>query len=141
MDEDVQLVRRLMNAFNRRDVQDLLGCVDTDVQFFAPQTASSVGREMMYSGHEGLRQYFADVEKVWNTLQVTPEEFHSADGHVVAIGRVAGELNGERVESEAAWAWKLRDGKAVWGRVYEKPADALMDTGFTQRPSPPVERN
>jgi ketosteroid isomerase-like protein len=72
MDEKVKVVQRLLDAFNRRDLQDLLAVMDPAVQFFAPQTVSSVGRETVYSGYEGFRQYFDDVKSVWGSLQVAP---------------------------------------------------------------------
>ena len=49
---------------------------------------------------------------------------------MVALGTIVGERDGEQVDDEVAWAWKLRDGKVVWGRVYLTPAEALEDTGI-----------
>jgi ketosteroid isomerase-like protein len=126
----VQVVRRLMAAFNQRDVEDLLELVDQHVEFFAPQTALSVDRNSSYQGHEGIRQYFDDVDGVWTALEVIPKEFRSADLHVVVLGTVTGERDGESVNGEVAWAWKLRDGRVVWGRVYQDPGEALQDAGI-----------
>jgi ketosteroid isomerase-like protein len=84
----------------------------------------------MYRGHDGMRQYFDDVQKVWKKLRVDPREFRAIADRVVAVGRVSGDRDGNRVDSQAAWAWKLRDGKVVWGRVYENPAGAFVDAGF-----------
>jgi ketosteroid isomerase-like protein len=78
-----------------------------------------------------MRQYFDDVDGVWATLQVTAKEFRSKESHVVALGSIAGERNGEAVDAEVAWAWKLRDGVVVWGRVYQEPGEALEDAGIS----------
>src|SRR4029453_14384480 len=40
----VQVVRGLMDAFNRRDLEEFLTFMHPAVEFFAPQTASAVGR-------------------------------------------------------------------------------------------------
>jgi ketosteroid isomerase-like protein len=52
---------------------------------------------------------------------------------VVAVGRVTGERDGEHLDSPAAWALKLRNGKVVWARVYEDPEEALKDAGIAER--------
>jgi ketosteroid isomerase-like protein len=132
--ENVKIVRSVIDAFNRRDLAEFLTFMAPAVEFFAPRTASAVGRVTSYSGHEGLRQYFADVETTWGpTLQLHPQEFHPEEDHVVAVGTVTGERNGEHLDTEAAWALKLRDGKVVWGRAYEIPATAFEDLGVSKR--------
>jgi ketosteroid isomerase-like protein len=132
--ENVKVVRGLMDAFNRRDLEEFLTFMAPAVEFFAPRTASAVGRGTSYSGHEGLRQFFVDVTSVWGeSLQLHPQEFHPEGDHVVAVGTVTGERDGEHLDTEAAWAWKLRNGKIVWGRSYEIPATAFEDVGRLQQ--------
>jgi ketosteroid isomerase-like protein len=129
-DGNVQAVRCLLTAFNERDIDAVLELMDEDVEFYAPQTALSVDRNSTYQGHEGIRQYFEDVGAVWVDLQLVPMDFRSADPHVVALGTIVGERDGGVLRSEIAWAWKLRNGKIVWGRVYAEPAEALQDAGI-----------
>jgi ketosteroid isomerase-like protein len=128
--DNVEVVRRLMTAFNERDLDETLALMDANVEFFAPQTALSVARPATYHGHEGIRQYFDDVAAVWSNLEVIPQDFRRGEAHVVAVGRIAGERSGERIDDEVAWAWKLRDGRVVWGRVYQEPREALTDVGI-----------
>ena len=124
--ENVRIVWLVMDAINRRDVDELLNFMAPTVEFVAPQTASAIKRGMTYTGHSGLRDFFADVDRVYGrSLQLDAQELHPEGDHVVAVGTVTGERDGERIETEAAWAWKLRDGKVVWGRAYEIPAIAL----------------
>ena len=129
-DENVQVVRNLMTAFNLRDLDDLLDLMDPEVEFFAPQTALSVERHASYHGHDGIRQYFEDVGTVWSRLHVIPQQFRSNASHVVALGTIVGERDEGHVDDDVAWAWKLRDGKIVWGRVYQDPGEALADAGI-----------
>jgi ketosteroid isomerase-like protein len=119
-----------MTAFNRRDLEEVLALMDPDVEFFAPGTAMSVERHASYQGHGGMRQYFDDLREVWDSLEVVPQEFRSSDPHVVALGTIAGQRNGERFDDHVAWAWKLRDEKIIWGRVYQQPHEALEDAGI-----------
>jgi ketosteroid isomerase-like protein len=121
-----------MEAFNRRDLEAFLTLTDPAMEFYAPQTAASVGRNFVYRGHEGMTQFFRDVEDVWENLELSPQEFHSSNQHVVVVGTVAGERQSGHLDTRAGWAWKLRDGKAVWGRAYETPEDAFRDVGITE---------
>jgi ketosteroid isomerase-like protein len=130
VDGNVEIVSRVMDAFNRRDLEAMLALLDADVYFYPPNTASAVGRTMMYHGHDGMRHYFDDVRKVWTSLQLLPRSFYSEGECVVAVGTISGERDGQQVESPAAWAWKLRNGKAAWGRVYESADDAFNDAGM-----------
>jgi ketosteroid isomerase-like protein len=130
--ENVEIVRGVMDAFNKRDLETLLPYLDPTVQFFAPQTAAAVGRKNLYRGHEGIRQYFEDVASVWESLQIVPQDFRFTKDCVVAIGRAIGERSGEKMDMEVAWALKLQNGKVLWGRAYEKLEEALADAGIPQ---------
>jgi ketosteroid isomerase-like protein len=123
-----------MTAFNGRDVNAVLELMDPAIEFYAPLTAQAVHRVTPYNGHDGIRQYFDDVSSVWHRLEVNPREFRFRKEHVVALGTVVGEREGEKVDAEVAWAWKLRRGKIVWGRVYQTPDEALEDAGIADAP-------
>jgi ketosteroid isomerase-like protein len=127
--ENVEIVRRVMNAFNERDITTFLADMAPTVQFFAPETAAAAGRKSLYRGHDGVRQFFRDVENVWDSLQVRAQDFRLTDDCVVAIGRATGERSGEKLDEPVTWAWRLQDGKVLWGRAYEKLEDALQDVG------------
>ena len=70
--ENEELVRGVMAAFNRRDLEELLELVDPGIEFYAPLTARSVGRQSSYQGHDGIRQYFDDVGAVWSRARGDP---------------------------------------------------------------------
>jgi ketosteroid isomerase-like protein len=124
----VDKVKEAFEAFNNADQDAVLRLFSSEVEFFAPATASALGRSSTYSGHGGMRLYFEDVARVWSELTLVPETFRELGDHVVVAGAVRGRrLDGAAIEEQAAWAWKFRDGKIVWGRVYGDVADALGD--------------
>jgi ketosteroid isomerase-like protein len=133
MANNVEVVRQLLSAFNRRDLEGTLELMDAGVEFYAPQTALAVGRDVPYQGHEGVRRYLGDVNQVFEELTVVPEEFRANGEEVVALGAVTGKRDGEVLDDRVAWAWRLRGGKIVWGRVYQDPAQALEDVGIVER--------
>jgi ketosteroid isomerase-like protein len=126
----VELVRRAFEAFTARDVEALLAVADPDVEFLAP-TGSIAGHGTPYRGHDGLREYFEDVSRIWEELEVIPHEFREVGDQVVALGRVYGRgLDGLLVDSPTGWVWTVENGKIVAGRVYTNRQEALDAVGL-----------
>lgn len=118
------LVGRLFHAFNQRDAETIVALCSEEMEFVAV-TAEEVGREAPYSGSEGLREYLADVERVWEELLITPSRVEERDDRMLVIGRVyvrSREL-GIR-DMPVAWIWRLRDGQFVRGEVFTDPEEA-----------------
>ena len=113
--DDVDVVRAVYAAFARRDVEAALEHLDDDVEFVPAGTASLVGRAAPYTGHDGVREYFADAARVWADLTLHADDFRASVGGVVVFGRIEGvvALTGERFQASAVWVWRVRDGKAT----------------------------
>jgi ketosteroid isomerase-like protein len=129
-EESIDLVRRAFAAFSERDLDAVLEVVGADVEFFPP-TASIAGHDTPYRGHEGLRQYFEDVARIWEVLEVVPHEYREVGDQVVALGRVYGRgLDGLLVDSPTGWIWTVDGGKIVAGRVFTSRQEALDAAGL-----------
>jgi ketosteroid isomerase-like protein len=123
-DSEQAVVRALFDAFARRDVDAALELFDPEGEFWPEGTAEHVHRTAPYRGHDGLRQYFADVAAVWDELRVEPTDFRTAGAGVVAFGTAHGLVGGERLEQPVIWVFKLREGRVVFGRVVGTAAEA-----------------
>jgi ketosteroid isomerase-like protein len=135
--ESIELVRRAFTAFRNRDVEAVLEIVDPGVEFFPP-TASIAGHQAPYRGHDGLRQYFQDVARIWEVLEVIPYEYREVGDQVIALGRVYGRgLDGLLVDSPTGWIWKVEGGKIVAGRVYTSRQEALDAAGLGRQGAGP----
>jgi ketosteroid isomerase-like protein len=112
---EVATVRAIYDAFARRDVDAALSLVADDFELSAAGTARASGRSEPYRGADGVREYLADAERVWEEFSVQAEDIRAVAGSVVVFGRVLGVLAGtsEVVARRMLWTWKLRDGKAV----------------------------
>jgi ketosteroid isomerase-like protein len=129
-EEKSDMVRRVFEAFTERDVDAVLELADPDVEFYAP-TGSIAGHDEPYRGHDGMRQYFEDVARIWEELEVIPHEYRELDDTVVALGRVYGRgLDGLLVDSPTGWIWKLRNGKIYECRVYTSRQETLDAAGL-----------
>jgi ketosteroid isomerase-like protein len=131
-DTNVEVVRRMLDAFDRREIEVFLASLDPDVSFFAPTAVYAGHGDQLYRGHDGIHAYFHDVARTWDELRIHPGEFLEGDDECVAVtGKVDGRLkNGEAIRTPAGWAFRLRDGKVVWARVYTDPDEALADVGL-----------
>jgi ketosteroid isomerase-like protein len=119
------LIERLFSAFNRRDADSIVALCSQDMELLAV-TGEEIGREAPYRGREGLRDYLADVARVWEELLITPSTVESRGERLLVCGRVylrSREL-GIR-DMPAAWIWRVRDGLFVRGEVFADPAQAV----------------
>lgn len=131
-DDNVDLIRSVFDAFERRDVEGVLELMDPDVEFFAP-TATLAHEGRSYRGHEGIRTYFADVERLWEELRVSPGEYRAEGDRVLVLGRIhARGAIGYLADAPVGWLWQLANGRIVHGHVYTNPDDAVRAAGFGQ---------
>lgn len=126
MDEDYEaLVEGLFNAFNQRDTDSIVALCSPSMEFRAV-TGEETGREAPYTGREGLREYLADVERIWEELLITPSTVDRRGERLLVCGRVyvrSREL-GIR-DMPAAWIWQVRGGLFVRGDVFADPTRAI----------------
>jgi uncharacterized protein (TIGR02246 family) len=125
---DVELVRRVFDAINRRDVQDVLDAYHPDADM-STLTSELVHGEP-YRGHEGIREYFSSFADVWEELHLHPEEIRDLGDRILVSGRWTsrGKGSGADVESPAAWIFAVRDGRIVFSRAYRNAEEALGDS-------------
>ncbi|HEX3324055.1 MAG TPA: SpoIIE family protein phosphatase [Solirubrobacterales bacterium] len=119
------LVGRLFHAFNQRDLVAIVALCAPEMEFIAV-TGQEAGHDAPYRGPEGLREYLADVERVWEALLITPGTVERQGDRLLVCGRVyvrSREL-GIR-DMPVAWIWQVGDGFFVRGEVFTDPAEAV----------------
>jgi ketosteroid isomerase-like protein len=115
--DDVEIVRAVYDAFARRDLEGALAHIAPACELHLEGTARAIGRTEPYVGHDGMREYFADVARVWEELTLHAEDIRVVPGSVVVIGHVSGIRDGQRMRRAAVWTWRLNDGKATYIRA------------------------
>jgi ketosteroid isomerase-like protein len=127
--ENVRIVRRLVEAFNDRDIDSMLPDMQPDAELH-PLRAQLEGKA--YRGHDGLREMLADFDQDWEFVHLDAEEFRDADDAVVVLGRLhaRGRTSGVDLDVPMGFVWKLREGKAAHVRTFSEPADALRAAGL-----------
>jgi ketosteroid isomerase-like protein len=115
--QDVDVVRALYRAFAERDLEAALPLMAPDVELHADGTARAAGRSGPYRGHDGIRAYFEDVQRVWDQIALFADDFRVVPGFVVVMGHVEFTRDGEPAQRAVVWTWRLRDGLATYMRV------------------------
>jgi hypothetical protein len=103
MSENVEIVRRLIEAWNRNE-QERVVPVERVVPFLDPGVIFDATRRIInpktYAGIEGIRAMLAERDEVWGEFRMEPDEFVDAGDRVVVIGRWVGK--GQRGRSQPA---------------------------------------
>src|SRR3954469_672738 len=127
---NVEVVRRLFDAFARRAVDEFVDLVDPGILFEPAPTFARPYRS--YMGHSGVRQYFADVAETWERLEVNVQDYRYAGSYVLAFGRIYAAGGGSVADDPASFVWRLEGGKVVWGKVFRRRGEALDVVGLSE---------
>ena len=136
---NVEVVRGIYEAFNRRDIDGILNGMDPDIEIEETQDLAYAARLLRvlgprfvvlsgaYRGCEEVRKLFEAVWVISDWFQANPEEFIEDDDWVVVPLRLRarGRDSGEEGEAITAHAWTMRNGKATKLQVYAEPEQAL----------------
>ena len=123
----IAIVRRIYDAFARRDIEAVLAETADDVELVPSGTAALLGRTDAYRGHEGVRQYFDDAGKLWDDLRISANDFRATGNGVIVFGEVEGTANGERIRRQVVWVWQVGGGKATSMRVSDVGAPTPVE--------------
>jgi len=115
--DEAAVVRAINEAFARRDLEGVLRCVSPDCELDFRGTSRLTGRTRPYLGHEGVREYFADVARVWEELVLHTDDVRVIPGSVIVIGHVTGRYDGRELRRSSVWTWRVKDGLAVSVKV------------------------
>jgi ketosteroid isomerase-like protein len=127
--ENVEIVRRAVDAFNARDTKRLLSMCDPAIEF------RSAVEQKTYRGLDELVRYREGVAAVMEDFHIEDSRFLDAGGDRVVqlyrlVGRGAG--SGVPVSSEVGALWQLRNGKLLKGEVYLDQRQALEAAGLRE---------
>ena len=85
----------------------------------------------VYDGHEGIRQFVAEVHEAWETFTWEPEELLESGDLVLALIRSTGRGRGSGLELDrhAAMLWTVPAERAVSLRFFRDRAEARRAAG------------
>ncbi len=133
-EENVEVVRRAISAYNRRDIDGFLKQFDPAVEWRALTQVMFGGEAAVYRGHEGIRKFMRDVDDAFAEAQVEYLDARDLGQRIVVIGhlRARGKASGAETESPLAWVIEFKNGKVTRMWDYLDPAEALEAVGLRE---------
>ena len=132
--ENVEIVRRMAEALNHRDVAGIVEEVNPEVEWHPAIQALVGGNATVYRGPGGVREMMRDFYDTFADLQLEVLETRESGDRVVLIGhlRVRGKVSGVDAESPVAYLVSFRNGKVIRVRTYLDPSEALKAVGLRE---------
>lgn len=112
MQPGIDLVRGIIEALNRGDVEGMLARMHPDFEW-RPLEASPVAR--VYRGRKQVRSYVEDWLSTFAGLRLDLEDPTEVADHVVAVvhGHARGRASGLQLDTRFCQVWTVRCGAAV----------------------------
>src|SRR4051794_7741716 len=112
--ENVEIVRRLIQAFNDRDDQAVTSLLDDEAEFESLTLQT-------YKGKAGLLEYRRNLDEAWSERRLEADRCRpGAPERGAPLQRVGGRRRGSdlAVSQDIAIIWTLRDGRVVRGKAF-----------------------
>ena len=139
---NVELARSALRAFEQRDMNMIEELCTPGIEF---DWSRRLLDPTMTRGYDGIRQFFEEVDGIFDDIVFEEEEILEFGDEVLVIstGRFRGRTSGVDVTAHGAILWTIRDDKLVRFRFYQTKEDALEDLAsedaqISAEPSPPA---
>jgi ketosteroid isomerase-like protein len=127
--ENIETMRRALEAFNRHDVEVLTVLSSPDVELVTLRAAME---GTSYRGPDAFPNAFRDFDESWEDLHYDLEEFREGSDSVLALGTLRGRGRGSGVQVEMSLAYLVHfeHGLIRSFRTYSDRAEALEAAGL-----------
>jgi ketosteroid isomerase-like protein len=129
--ENVEIVRRVIESFTERDLDAALRDNDPEIEVdWSRSTGVEAG---VYHGYQAVRAFWSTFIDTFDPIIVTVDEFIEHGEYVVVPNRARfWGRDGIEVEAHSAWVVTLRDGRIVRWQLYQHRDDALKAVGLEE---------
>ena len=129
--ENVEIVKRVLDAFNRRDFVVASELTTGDYEFLSPMFDS---QGSSIKGRESVAAYHRETFDTWEEYRLVADEYRDLGDSVLVLGCVEGRGKGSGVPVTAPWAaiYELRDGRLFRARPFLDHDEALRAADLTE---------
>jgi ketosteroid isomerase-like protein len=129
--ENVEIVRAALAAWNRRDWDEALKDAAPDVEV---DSSSNTGDwRGVHRGPDEVKRLWEKFMEPWESVRIEIDEIIDAGEHVVTrqTGRFVGR-DGIQVETHTGWCWTFRDGTLTRVVASNELDEALEAAGLSE---------
>jgi ketosteroid isomerase-like protein len=129
--ENVEVVRRWIEAYNRRDMDGLIEVIETDFEF----RSIFVSVESVFRAPDGFpRAYFTTLDEAYASFVVSPSDLMDAGAAVLMVATAdwEGQASGAEGKTPIFTAFWVRSGKVSRAETYTDRAQALEAVGLRE---------
>jgi ketosteroid isomerase-like protein len=123
--DNVEIVRRSTEAYNRRDLDGI-------VEHWAPDAvldwSNSRGPEAgVYRGHDEIRAFTQEFQAAWDDVRLELDDPIEVEDDLLVVGNVTylRGRDGIEIEARSAWVLRFRDGRQTSLTLYQTKQEAL----------------
>ena len=129
--EDVEIVRKGIEAWNRRDAELWLSYANPEIEWMPAGPAAVEGT--LYRGYEEVASGFASVWETWEEFRFEESEVRDLGESVLWLGRVKmrGRASHVELDQEFAVHFVLRGGNVITVRAFLAWRGALAAVGLS----------
>jgi ketosteroid isomerase-like protein len=100
---NVEIAKRVIDAFNRREVEALLDLATADCEM----TSQLLDATADFQGREGVERYYGMLTESWEDFQAVAQEYRDLGDRLLALGRNRIDVRHDRAasaETISRWA-------------------------------------
>jgi ketosteroid isomerase-like protein len=129
--ENVEIVKRLLDAFNERDLDGFAELTTPDFEW-SPSMVAVEGE--VFRGREGIETYFGRMIEAWDEFRAVNGELRDLGDRVLWHGRLEGRgrISGAPVGAALDIVYDLRGGQISRMRSYLDHDEALTAVGLEE---------
>ena len=126
--ENVEIVRAAIDAFNRGDVDGAFKDAAPDFEYDQTRAVGLDGGVFNLEQFQSLLATFTDS---WESFTIGADELiDGGEDVVMPFTNVARGRDGIEVQARGVWVWTIRDGSIVRACLYQKLQEALEAAGL-----------
>jgi ketosteroid isomerase-like protein len=134
-EENVDAIKRGIDAWNADDLEAFLAEFDADIEYHPSIEPGLEGKATVLRGHDGVRKGWREYRgEAWERLTMRPQEFRDLGESVLVLGqmKLTARTTGIEFSQEIGQLYEFRKGKIVRVRDFLTHAEALEVAGLPE---------
>ena len=134
-EENVETVKRTLEAWNADDLDAFLAELDPDLEWHPSIEPGLEGKATIYRGHDGARKAWREYRgEAWECLTSRPQEFRDLGESVLMLGQIdfTARTTGIEFSQEVGQLFSFRGGKIVRSQDFLSHTEALKAAGLSE---------